>query len=596
MRSARVIRSLLAAAGEVRWAVLLTGVAGAATVAAAVGLLGTGAWLIATAALQPALAEIQVAVVGVRFFGISRAVLRYLERLVAHDATLRLLARLRTWFVAVLEPLAPARLVEHTSGDLLARAVSDVAALEPLVVRCLGPFAAAALVGVGMTVFLALVADTAAIPFGLGFVLLSLLVPLIVLFRNGRVQPNLSSARARISNGMVDLVQGLPDLVAFAADADQRRRVAKAADDWRRERRSGADFDALAAGLGVLITHGTVVAVLVASIPAVRAGGLEPVMLGVVCLVALAAFEAVTGLPAAARDLHHQLIAMDRLLEVAEIPPAVVQPTAAIRPSWLVRGDSSEIRIDRLWFTYPGSADATLENLDLMIDPGERLAIVGPTGCGKSTIAALLLRTWDPQQGAIRYGGQDLRELDLEGLRRRVGLVAQRPFLFAGTIAENLRLVAPEATMRDIEDACESASMLETIKGLPDGFETDVGEHGGRLSGGQRQRLTVARALLQNPAVLILDEATSALDQATAQRVLTGIDTWMGRRTQIHITHQLMEMERYDRILVMERGRFVEMGRHADLLEDAGAYSSLWNAQEGALADHRVHPSSQVGP
>ncbi len=580
---ATAVRSLLILAGEVRWAVLLAGVAGAATVFAAVGLLGTGAWLIATAAFQPALAEIQVAVVGVRFFGISRAVLRYLERLVAHDATLRMIARLRIWFVGALEPLAPAPLVERRSGDLLARAVSDIATIEPFVVRCLGPFVAAVLVGAGTTAFLALVADSAAIPFALGYGSLSVVVPALVLLRSRRYQHQLSAARSRMSTAIVDLVQGLADLVVFDADTAQRRRVTEAADNWRRARLAGADFDALATGLGVLITHGTVVAILVAAIAPIRAGDLDPVMLGVLCLVAAAAFEAAVGLPSAARDLHHQVESMDRLLEVAELPPAVVSPTNPVQPVWLARAQSPEIRIEGLGFIFPGNNAPTLEGLDLVIKAGERLAVVGPTGCGKSTLAALLVRTWDPQVGAIRYGDHDLCDLPLTGLRRRVALVAQNPWLFAGTIAENLRLVAPAASMQELEGACEAASLLETIRSLPDGFEAYVGEHGASLSGGQRQRLTVARALLQDPAVLILDEATSALDEATALRMLAGVDARLVGRTQIHITHRLSEMERYDRIVVMDRGRFVEVGRHADLLEASRCYHGLWQAQIGAL-------------
>jgi ATP-binding cassette subfamily C protein CydC len=565
-----------------RSAILLAGLTGAATVGAAVGLLGTGAWLIATAALQPAIADIQVAVVGVRFFGISRAVMRYLERLVAHDATFRMLARVREWFMEVLVPLAPARLVDRSSGDLVARGVSDVQALEPLVVRVFGPAVAAFVVGAGATLFLALVADTAALPFAAGYLGLAVGIPLLVVISRRRHRAGVAEARASLSSAVVDLTQGLADLVAFGRASEARERTVSASESLRSRTRADADNDAVTAGLSTAFTHGTGLLVVLLAVPAVRAGSLDPVMLGVLGLVAVAAFEAAAALPPAARELEDQLHAARRLVEIAELVPAVaaVSDAAGAVPA----RRRADIVLEDVSFTHPGAMAPALDGVSLSIPAGSRLAVVGATGSGKSTLGSLLARVWDPDHGRVLVDGDDLRSLPLEGHRRRLGVVGQRPFLFAGTVAENLRLVAADAPEAELRRALEIAGLWRDVDSWPDGLKTPVGEHGRRLSGGQRQRLAVARAVLQDPAILILDEATSALDPPTAWAMLEALDGALGDRTRIHITHRLVDMEGYDRIAVLDRGRLVQQGRHRDLVDQDGVYRQLIRAQEQRLA------------
>ena len=561
-------------------AVLLAGTAGAATIGAAVGLLGTGAWLIATAALQPAIAEIQVAVVGVRFFGIMRAVMRYLERLVAHDATFRLLSRARIWFVETLVPLAPARLVERRSGDLVARGISDVQALEPLVVRFLGPVVAAVLVGATTTAFLAIVADRVAALFLMGFVLLGVVAPLLLQLRRGRRRTSRAARRAAHSAALVDYCQGMSDLVAFGAEATQRQRVLDRARTVRRAKRREADLDALASGVAVILTHGTGLAVVLLAIPAVRAGNLDPVMLGVLGLVAVASFEAVSGLPAAVRDLDHQLQSAERLAEIAELQPAVEDSP---RTAGTVGVSAPTIRFEGVRFTHRGALRPTLEEIDLELAAGENVAIVGATGCGKTTLAALLARVWDPEHGRILVDGIDIRELPMEAHRRRLGVVTQRPFLFSGTVAENLRLVARDADEAELDLALDAAGLSKAVAEWPAGLQTPVGEHGRRLSGGEQQRLAVARALLVKPQIAILDEVTSALDPATARRMLDGIDRTLVGSTRLYVTHRLVDMSRYDRVIVMQNGRISQTGRHEELAAERGVYRDLLARQAGRL-------------
>jgi ATP-binding cassette subfamily C protein CydC len=508
--------------------------------------------------------------------------MRYLERVVAHDATFRMLARVREWFMGVLVPLAPARLVDRSSGDLVARGVSDVQALEPLVVRVFGPAVAAFVVGAGTTVFLTAVADTAALPFALGYLGLAVGLPVAVLAWRERHHAGVAAARAAVSTAVVDLTQGLADLVAFGCDGAARRRTMDASECLRRISLADADTDAVTAGLATALTHGTGLLVVILGVPAVRAGSLDPVMLGVLGLVSVAAFEAAAGLPSAARELDDQLRAASRLTEIADLEPAVSDPVGAVGAP--AASPSASIRFEEVEFTHPGGARPALEAMSLEIAAGSKVAVVGATGSGKTTLGALLARAWDPDRGQILIDGADLRHLPIQGHRRRLGVVGQNPFLFAGTVAENLRLVAPAATDDDLRRALEIACLWTTVEAWPRGLKTPVGEHGRQLSGGQRQRLAVARAVLQDPAILLLDEVTSALDPATARAMFAALDAALEERTRIHITHRLVDMEGYDVIVVLDRGRLVQRGRHEELIALDGVYRDLIRAQEQRLA------------
>ena len=235
-------------------------------------------------------------------------------------------------------------------------------------------------------------------------------------------------------------------------------------------------------------------------------------------------------------------------------------------------------------FTYPGRSTPALDAINLHIRPGERVAVVGPSGAGKSTLLALLLRFYDPDQGHVMLDGVDIRTLALSELRGALGLVAQSPVLFSGTVAENLRYGCPEATEAQLRLAAQDANALAFIEALPQGFDTPLGPGGVQLSGGQRQRLAIARALLKNPAVLLLDEATSALDAESERLVQRALDRLMQGRTSIVIAHRLATVVHADRLLVVQEGRLVASGTHASLMERSDLYRHLAALQFGQHA------------
>jgi thiol reductant ABC exporter CydC subunit len=551
---------------------------GIATVASGVGLMGTAAFLIASAALQPSIAELQVAIVGVRFFGLARGIFRYLERLTSHQLTLRLLGHLRVWFYEALEPLAPARTLSMRSADLLTRAVADVESLQEFYIRVLAPPLVAVTVAAGTGFFL----GTFDLSLGVVFLILvaaaGIGIPAGMRALGTPVGNRLATTRPDLGAAIVDGIQGMADLLACGQGAAHRHRVDELSSRLVRDRERASRIEALGAAAMTFATHATVWIVLVLAIPMVRAGLFDGVGLAVICLVAMAAFEAVQPLPAAALHLSEQLAAAKRVFTVLDARPAVEEPD---RPAPVSGGLSPPaIQIRGLGFSYPGSNSPALAGLDLELPAGNRLAVVGPSGAGKTTLAQLLLRFWDPTDGEILLAGRPLPVYRLDHLRQVVGVLSQRIDLFTGTVRDNLLLASPGADAAALEEAAVHAELLGTIHALPEGWDTWIGEQGLELSGGQRQRLAIARVLLRDPALLVLDEPTTGLDPVTEMHLMQSLHRLMDGRTTILITHRLVAMDAMDQILVLDRGRVVELGSHDQLLKLGGLYRQLYEAQQ----------------
>ncbi|MBD3854397.1 MAG: ATP-binding cassette domain-containing protein, partial [Acidobacteria bacterium] len=365
--------------------------------------MGTAAFLIAAAALQPSIAELQVAIVGVRFFGLARGIFRYLERLTSHRLTLRLLGRLRVWFYEALEPLAPARTLSMRSADLLTRAVADVESLQELYIRVLAPPLVAVAVAAGTGFFLGTYHLSLAVVFLSLFATAGIGIPAGIHVIGKRVGNRLSAARADLAAAIVDGIQGMADLLACGQGVAQRHRVEELSLRFVQDRERASRVEALGTAAMIFATHATVWILLVVAIPMVRKGFFDGVGLAVVCLVAMAAFEAVQPLPAAARHLSEQLAAGRRIFAILDARPAVEDPA---RPSPVSKELSPPaVEAHGLEFTYPGSEASALTGFDLELPAGCRLAVVGPSGAGKSTLAQLLLRFWDPTDGEILLAG-----------------------------------------------------------------------------------------------------------------------------------------------------------------------------------------------
>jgi ATP-binding cassette subfamily C protein CydC len=565
-----------------RWQMAAAVALGVATVGSGVGLMAAAAFLIASAALQPSIAELQVAIVGVRFFGLSRGLFRYLERLVSHDVTLRILGRFRRWFFRALEPLVPARTAEMRSADLLTRAVTDVESLQNFFIRAMAPPLVAALVAVGVGLLLGTYSSGLALTFVAAFAATAVVVPVAVIRLGAATGAALTSTRSGLAVAVADGIEGMADLLVFGQGERRQRLVDELSQSCSTLRERAARFEAAGNAGVVLGTHATVLLVLVPAIPMVGEGRFTGVGLAVVCLAVMAAFEAVQPLPAAARGLSEQLAAADRIFAILDGGPAAADPAGS--PVEFGSDDIGTVELRRVSFSYPGATEPALRDFDLEIGGGCRVAVVGPSGGGKSTLAGLLLRFWDPTGGGIRLAGRPLGAYSHHALRSAVGVLPQRTDLFTGTIRDNLLLAEPEAGQIDLDRAAQTADLLDTIRAFPDGWETWIGEHGMQLSGGQRRRLALARLVLRDPPVVVLDEPTSGLDPITENRVMRSTLEFFKGRTIILITHRLVALDDFDEIVVLDGGRIVERGGHAGLMAQDGLYRQLYEAQQLELA------------
>jgi thiol reductant ABC exporter CydC subunit len=577
--------------------VLLSVLLGALTISASISLMSTSAYLISVAALHPGMDAISVAVVGVRFFGISRGVFRYLERLASHSLTFRVLAKLRVWFYQAIEPLAPARLVSARSGDLLNRIMSDVETLDNLYVRVLAPPLVAMVVVLGMVIFMGAFSPLLGIVI-FGFLLaVGLGLTILTLALNQKPGRILTDERARLRADLVDSVQGLPDLVAFGQEKTYLAKIQATGGRFSSIQTRLARLNGFQAGLNSLLTGLGVWCLLYLSIPLVTDGAVKGVHLAVIILGAMASFEAVQNLPQAAQLFEANLQSARRLFEIADAEP-VVKPPAEPLP----RPASADLQVLSLSFAYEPSPRRTqsdikenlgspscdlvpfvVKDIDFDLPAGKKLAIVGPSGAGKSTIVNLLMRFWEFSEGEILLDGQDLRAYTPVDARRMFSLVSQGTYLFNASLRENLLLARPWATPGEIETICAQAELHDFVTSLPNGYETLVGERGVQFSGGERQRVAIARALLKDAPLFIFDEPTANLDPTTERRLVKTLQRVTKEKSVLWITHRLIGLERMDEIIVMNQGRIVERGTQAELLVQEGLYKKLWDLQNRAL-------------
>jgi len=549
----QTLRRLLALARAGRARALASVGLGAVTVLFGVGLMATAGWLIARASERPPILSLSIAIVGVRFFGIGRPLARYVERVVSHDLALRSLtgARARVW--ERLVPLAPAQLEGYRRGDLLSRMVADVDALQNLHLRGVGPPLVALLAGAVASAAAAVALPAAGLVLAAGLLAGGAIVPPACAALARRASRRGAAARGALSAELVEVLDAAPELVACGADEAALERLRAADRTLVRLARRDALAGGLADGLLLAVTGATVAGVLAVAVHAVGTGAISPVPVAMLGLLALAAFDAVTPLPAAVRDLAATLAAGRRVLEIADRPVPVTDPPApSSPPAW-----PFEVALEGVTVCYPLATRPALDGVTLRLAPGARVALVGPSGAGKTTIASLLLRFLDPAEGSVALGGSDVRELRQDDVRAAVAVAGQDAHLFAASIRQNVCLARPGASDADLEDALRQARLLDWVRGLPDGWDTRVGEDGREVSGGQRQRIVLARALLAGRPVLVLDEPTAHLDPATAEALVRDVFAAAGDRTVLLITHRPEGLDLVDDVVTLDGGRVV---------------------------------------
>ena len=510
--------------------------------------LGAGVGLMAVAGRTIGLAVaagVLAAPVALRGLGVTRVIGRYLERVSTHEATFRALADLRVWFFHGLAGSAAGGLGFRQAGDVLARLVGDVEALDGLYLRILVPLAGALLLLPGLVVLLWGLGAGTAIAVGLLFALAAFVLPALAARGAAAAGSRLATATGGLRIAALDAFTGLREVRAFAAEgrmlaAVQARKSALLAAQHDLSRRT-----ALAGAAALLCAQAAVLVTLFA------AGAHPAVAVGAVFLV-VAGFEASGGLPRAGALAGHAAAAARRVLEAAEAPPVVAEPQSpAPHPA------DTTLRFEGVHFRWRPDHPEVFDGLTLEVPPGARVALLGPSGAGKSTLAALALKLAAPQQGQVLLGGTDIARLPAAWVRGRIGWLGQTTHLFDDTIRHNLLLARPEADEAALWAALDAAQIAEAVRALPDGLDTWVGEGGTRFSGGQGRRLALARALLSPAPILILDEPCAGLDAETERAFLTTLNETAQDRSVILIAHRLVGVERLDRIWRLSAGHAV---------------------------------------
>jgi ATP-binding cassette, subfamily C, bacterial CydC len=524
--------------------VALSIVLGALALGFGVALMTTAGYLISRAAEQPPILALTTVIVAVRFFALARPLARYLERLASHDLVLRALGRTRAAFYERIEPLAPAELEAYRRGDLVSRMVDDVDALQALYLRGVMPSLVGLVVAVACVIACALLIPSAALALAVGLVLGGIAVPLLAGRLARRARSRQAAARGDLTAELVELLRGAPELAAYGREGDALARVRTADRELARLGRADALVAGLADAAGILVAGLTTVAVLAVAVAAHDAGTLDRVLVATLALLALSSFDVVAPLPAAARELSPTLASGRRVLELMDREPSV---TDRSDPD-VVSNARPVVALEGVTAGYADEAPV-LERFDLRLEPGERVALVGPSGAGKTTVTNLVLRFLDPRDGRVSIGGRDVRDLRQEDVRNTFALAGQEAHVFDSTIRENLRLARPSASDAELWEALRRARLDEWAASLPDGLDTLVGEDGARLSGGQRQRLVVARALLSTAPVLILDEPTAHLDPDTAEELVADVLDVADERSVLLITHRPEGLDLCDRVV-----------------------------------------------
>jgi ATP-binding cassette subfamily C protein CydC len=541
------LRRLVDFAGVRARRVALSAALSALAVGFGVALITTAGYLISRAAEQPPILSLTMTVVAVRFFALARPLARYLERLVSHDDALRALGRIRSRFYERIEPLAPAQLEGYRRGELLGRMVGDVDSLQGLYLRGIVPPLVALVVGAASVGVTAAVLPAAGAILAAGLVLVGLIVPVLAGALNRATGRRQAPARAELTAEVVELLRGAPELVVYGREEETLARIRSRSSELARLGRG----DALAAGLGgalsILIAGLTVAGVLAVAVSAHDTGTLDRVLVATIALLALASFESVAPLQEAARELSSTLAAGRRVLELMDREPVVQDPVEALPPP----SRPATVALEQVTARYAPGEPPALNGFDLRLDPGRRIALVGSSGAGKTTVTNLLLRFLDPEEGRVTLAGLDVRDLDQRDVRGTFAIAGQNAYLFGSTIRANLSLARPSATDDELWDVLRRARLADWVLSLPDGLETLVGEEGTQLSGGQRQRLTFARALLSDAPVLLLDEPTAHLDPETADALVRDVFAAADGRSVLLITHRPEGLELADEVVAL---------------------------------------------
>ncbi|MCF6658502.1 heme ABC transporter ATP-binding protein/permease CydC [Raoultella ornithinolytica] len=551
------------------WLLTLGVVLAIVTLLASIGLLTLSGWFLSASAVVGVAGiysfNYMLPAAGVRGAAIIRTAGRYFERLVSHDATFRVLQHLRVFTFSKLLPLSPAGLTRFRQGELLNRVVADVDTLDHLYLRVISPLIGALVVIVVVTAGLSILDVTLALTLG-GIMLVTLLVLPPLFYRAGKpAGESITQMRGQYRQQLTAWLQGQAELMLFSASDRYRKQLEKTEQCWQDAQRRQAELTALSQALMLLIGGVAVVAMLWLTSAGVGGNSQPGALIALFVFCALAAFEALAPVTGAFQHLGQVIASARRITQITGQQPEVTFAAGEGQAFGQV-----SLTLNQVTFSYPQQPSPALENISLQVGAGEHIAILGRTGCGKSTLLQLLTRAWDPANGEILLNDQPLTRLNEATLRQAMSVVPQRVHLFSATLRDNLSLAAPGASDIQLMKALERVGLEKLLE--DSGLNAWLGEGGRQLSGGELRRLAIARALLHDAPLMLLDEPTEGLDATTESQILDLLAEVMREKTVLMVTHRLRGLARFNRIIVMDNGKIIEQGSHAELLAEQGRY------------------------
>lgn len=551
------------------WLLTLGVVLAIVTLLASIGLLTLSGWFLSASAVVGVAGiysfNYMLPAAGVRGAAIIRTAGRYFERLVSHDATFRVLQHLRVFTFSKLLPLSPAGLARFRQGELLNRVVADVDTLDHLYLRVISPLIGALVVIVVVTAGLSILDVTLALTLG-GIMLVTLLVLPPLFYRAGKpAGESITQMRGQYRQQLTAWLQGQAELMLFSASDRYRKQLEKTEQRWQDAQRRQAELTALSQALMLLIGGVAVVAMLWLTSAGVGGNSQPGALIALFVFCALAAFEALAPVTGAFQHLGQVIASARRITQITGQQPEVTFAAGEGQAFGQV-----SLTLNQVTFSYPQQPSPALENISLQVGAGEHIAILGRTGCGKSTLLQLLTRAWDPANGEILLNDQPLTRLNEATLRQAMSVVPQRVHLFSATLRDNLSLAAPGASDIQLMKALERVGLEKLLE--DSGLNAWLGEGGRQLSGGELRRLAIARALLHDAPLMLLDEPTEGLDATTESQILDLLPEVMREKTVLMVTHRLRGLARFNRIIVMDNGKIIEQGSHAELLAEQGRY------------------------
>ena len=547
-----------------KWSLVLALIFTFLTVFMNVGLLTVSAWLLASAALQPGLTYLSLAIVGVRFFGVSRAVCRYFERYTSHRMAFQGLYGLRVWFYAHLEPLAPAILKRFGAGDILGRIMGDIEVLQFFYLRTLIPPAAAIALTILVAYGVSTIDNSLVAPIVLAAFILGLVLPLVVYAHNKQSLTVIGPQQGEYKSLLSDTMDSLEDVISYGNEQlvyDRIQHMMSTVDANKGIIERGMNLG------NTLFLGGVQITVVIVAILAANAltGAWASVMVAVAAIGTQAWFEALQPMIAAVHHGAESKVATSRLIALADESIPVVEPNEP-KPF----NANREITFTDVSFGYDAHR-RIYEHLRLDIKQGQSIAIVGASGSGKTTLFNMLERLYD-YSGSIHVGDVELKDISIDTWRNALGTITQDTYIFHASFEDNIRLARPDASEADLEYATDRASLRSVVERLPDGIHTIVGSGGHGLSGGERQRVALARLFLRKPQVVLLDEPLEGLDQVTRKALHRDLMEYVQDKTCLYITHQLEGLEHMDRILFMDKGQIIEDGTYEELITLRGHF------------------------